>query len=314
MFDVNGPCREIKRWLRSSVVDVIAYLDTVELFLPYVPTGTRKRLEAAVGHRVRIKPSRDRNGAFLIVNQPNIPALILLGELRHATLCRFHIALDLITRTQARGNGLRNWFVYHLKLRWRPNGPMHDEQYGAYWEYQTHRKAHQKKRSARDLVVYSSEIKLCKITGEPCTHVEIRFQNARACRAQNVYRVRDLIILNPRKLFSKHLALALSFDPRAIAHRAMRDAVREDCQYYQGHPTSAFVDQYRASIKGRVRSLFERYGFDRATFNKTKSYPLNSVFPVPNQLYFKRSSRIHLYSKGGFVKNPNDFNQPVLLY
>src|SRR5262245_57506307 len=84
---------------RSNVVNVIAYVDTVEVFLRYVPTGTIKRVSDALGRRSKINTCRDRNGAFLIVNQPHIPSLILLGELRHATLCRFDIAVDCITRT-----------------------------------------------------------------------------------------------------------------------------------------------------------------------------------------------------------------------
>jgi hypothetical protein len=308
---------EISNWLRHHVTGVVAYLDTVELFLPHLSKGTRTTIEDALGRRVRITPCRcnmgDRDtsnwssvkggianraiagmrrsrdwpqstvGYRVTLHQPNQQMLGVLDRIP-GILFRFDIAIDFITRNQADADYLRDWNEKHVLLLWRRRGPTHDEADGSYRIKQKGRK----RRSARDLLDYSSVIKPSKIiTGEPNAHLELRFQKAAACRKE-VRRVTDLITLDPAKLLHKHLRLSVISERFVV--KAIRETIKEDRVRYAGREASTFGDRYRASLPHRVRSFLHRYG---ATWIKdncpkaAKSHPLNTVFQIPNHLTFK---------------------------
>jgi hypothetical protein len=289
----------IKGWLSDHVLDVIAYVDTVEMFVRFIPVGTRRAIEVE-GCELWTKDCRDRNGKIvghrLTVHQPTqtvIQIFDCLHDLPHCWAClhRFDIAVDLITRTDADAAFLKEWLLCHVVLRWRPRGPMHDEEYGSYWVDQEHRKHHGKKHSARDLAVYACNIRPSKIAHQPCAHLELRFQNSAACKKE-VVRVRGLIKLDPSKLFAKHLRV--SFISARYVRDAMRKASKDDRDRYEGRETSVYTDRYRASAARREQSFLHRLGHDRATWlrdryrhlRKSQSYPFTSVVRVPDHVVF----------------------------
>ena len=128
---------------------------------------------------------------------------------------------------------------------------MHDEENGLYWVEQVSRS----RRSNRDLVTYDD--KPSKITGTPCTHLELRFYGTASVRKQGFERVTDLIGINPCLLFKRHIKL-VEFDPEALKQKQVRAAVKRDIAFYRGKETSAFNDKYRASIPRRERSILKR--------------------------------------------------------
>jgi hypothetical protein len=128
---------------------------------------------------------------------------------------------------------------------------MHEEENALYWTELSSRS----RRSNRDLVVY--EDRPSKITGAACTHLELRFYGTPSVRKQGIERIRDLMEINPRLLFQRHVKL-VDFDPEELKQRQVRAAIRHDIAFYRGKETNAFTDKYRASIPRRVSSLVQR--------------------------------------------------------
>ena len=117
---------------------------------------------------------------------------------------------------------------------------MHDEENAVYWVEQSSRS----RRSNRDFVAY--EDKLSKITSSPCNHLELRFYGTPSVRKQGFELATDLIDINPRMLFQRHIKL-VEFDPERLKRQQIRAAIKRDKAIYRGKETSSFIDRYRAS-------------------------------------------------------------------
>jgi hypothetical protein len=106
---------------------------------------------------------------------------------------RFDVALDMQCD---KPSGLREQILRRLVLKWRPKGAMHEVSDTVYWGRHRH--------SRRNLVLYTD--KHNKMTGElDCVHLELRFLRSDIIRKQGIARPSDLIKLDPKALFAKHL-------------------------------------------------------------------------------------------------------------
>jgi len=177
----------------------VAYIDTVEFFFQYLPTGARNKIDAVHGRSPWVTPCKDRFGNVvgyrIGLHQPKPAVLRILAQFqqRHrGKLCRVDVAVDLTTHSKA-------WIVQHCLLRWRRSGPMHDEENAVYWIEQHSRS----RRSTRDLILYAD--RPSKITRRACTHLELRFFSTPSVRNQGFERSTDLIGINPRLLFQRHI-------------------------------------------------------------------------------------------------------------
>jgi hypothetical protein len=117
-------------------------------------------------------------------------------------------------------------------------------------------------------------------------HLELRFYRSITVRRQGVDSITDLIALNPRKLFEKHVKFS-DIAERYVNFRVRRETMRQR-RRYQGKEVSPSLDRYHAHIPGRVRGLFHRLGYDRA---QNVKYKVNRVsnessvdFDIPEQL------------------------------
>jgi hypothetical protein len=215
---------DLPAWIAANVVSVVSYVDSVELFCEgRVPTGTRRMLEAALGKRLRIDPCKSNGytvGYRVVVHQPSIGVLQILDQLveqHEAKLYRADIATDWCVLTSLKARQLARALKRYLLLRWRRRGPMRfdgddtDEE-TTHWINQNARRNRGKRRSARDVGLYSS--KPSKITGLPCAHLELKFYNSRAVRAEGWHMLPSHVAhTDPGKLFGKHLRLCLDFEP-----------------------------------------------------------------------------------------------------
>jgi hypothetical protein len=285
--------------LKESVSVVVCYLDTITLWFHYPPVHLATTILRSVGdpRKFRIDDCKDREGnvwgCHLTVHQPRVHTMRLLDRLQvkhKAKLSVFHIATDLITRTQTDADELGapdGMLNRGLILRYRRQGPTHDEEHGVY----ANKKRTRKKRSNRDWLTYADHP--CKITGDPCAHVELRFQRADACRRLGITRVRDLLNINPAELINQHLGLYP--DSEKLAYELLVKAQREAVMEHR-HRTSEWplYDQYRSSLAARVRSLIKHGALDRMQVIKHR-YPyrklirITDVVAVPNHLTWKRS-------------------------
>jgi hypothetical protein len=273
----------------NQVIPAVAYVDSVWLFVRYLPRGFRSAIEAH-GCNLRVKGCRDRKGNrvgyWVTVHQPAMGAVATLDSLamQHGTsLFRFDMAVDLLTLNATCADLLKDWFVTHLLLRWRRHGPMHDEDHGGvYWVKQSHRK----RRSQRDMLAYTTFPS--KLTGQPCMHLELRFQTAQACRSQGVHRARDLAQLNPAQVFER--CVRISYVGETYVQHAIRDAVEDDIRHHKGRLTSVLADRLRAQTRYFVASALKRAGYDRAQWIKD-NYPKRirttvspSILAIPERL------------------------------
>jgi hypothetical protein len=94
------------------------------------------------------------------------------------------------------------------------------------------------------------------------THLELRFYGTPSVRKQGFDLVTDLMEINPRLLFQRHIKL-IEFVPEALKKSQARAYIKRDRAFYRGKETSTFIDKYRASIPRRVRSLIQRQCQDR---------------------------------------------------
>jgi hypothetical protein len=269
----------------GGLTTAVAYIDTIELFFRYLAKGMRREIEPVYGRSLWAVPCKDRLnnsvGYRIGLHQPNIAVLPVLEQFQRrdrGKLCRVDIAVDLTTQSSA-------WIAQHCLLRWRRSGPMHDEENALYWIEQHSRS----RRSTRDLILYAD--KPSKITGQDCTHLELRFYSTPAIRKQGFEKITDLIGINPHLLFQRHIKL-VEFDPEALKQSQVRAAIERDKAFYRDKETSPFIDKYRASIPRRVRSLVEHAYQDRVQqfknadpdyVNRLKSIPID-VLNLPNRL------------------------------
>lgn len=301
--------------------NVIAYIDTVELFFRRWPKGiSRIRWLHPNPSAVIVHKCLDRNGEVCgfraIVHQPTKEIIKELDRMQsanpHSTLCRFDPALDTVNSSP---DEFKKWLVKHVVLNRRPRDDlMHKVGDTIYWTSQSGRMQFgKKKRSQRDVAVYSD--RPSKISGESCAHLELRFYGTssvrRAAYPRAVYsRVADLLELKPRELFEKHLRLA-TFDAEPIIQKFMRAAVKEDREFYRGKKTSKSVDRYRANIPRRVRALVERITLNSAQLMhdilRIKGVPISlDVLNIPETLTFPDDNQQSAYPVTKLHKHFND--------
>lgn len=231
---------------------IFAYIDTVEMyFRRYRPRGLLRAVhsQGCAAWFQQCYADGIAAGYRLIVHQPNVPALRLLDQHQRdhdGKLCRFDVALDLITTPQDH-DALRQWIEGHAVLSWRRAGSMNAVGATLYWN------TYEGKRSNRDVVLYDD--RPSKITGRKCVHFELRFYNAGAIRRAGFHDASDLIELNPRELFRRHVKL---LDVEPLRRRLIRRAVRADRIKVRSQRTSRITDGYRARIPDRLRSLLHR--------------------------------------------------------
>ena len=308
---------EIEQWLVHNVTNTLPYLDSVWLFGRYLPRGFRTAIEAN-GCSLWVKPCKVNHGScvgyWVTVHQPTMGALAALDRLDHASLFRFDLATDFLTNTGKDAEWLQQWLATHVLLRWRPKGSMHEEDHGGlYWVKQSHRK----RRSPRDLLAYTTLPS--KLTGQPCMHLELRFQTAQACHSQGVHRARDLARLNPSQLFER--CLRISFASETYVQKTIRDEVQNDIRHYRGKPSDPLDDKLRANVRYEVASILTRAGHDRAQWLKD-NYPKRigttfspSILAIPKRLIWCSSTNASI-SKYALnyptSKKPNTINASTL--
>jgi hypothetical protein len=241
-----------------GVCVVYAYIDTVEIFFRYVD----RKSYHALNRIARMEPVRRNNrlvGYRAIVNQPTENTLYRLADFARrlkGILSRVDVALDIQGPDP---EALRNAVLTTAILKWRRKQPMHEENGTISWA--DFRLKPGKAYAFRNLILYSDRHN--KITGEvDAVHLELRFHRAIMVRRQGIHSVRDLLHLNPKSLFDKHVKFS-DIAERYVNFRVRKETMRQR-KRYRGLDVSPAGDRYHASIPAKVRNLFHRLGYDRA--------------------------------------------------
>jgi hypothetical protein len=203
-----------------------------------------------------VEECRTRHGQLIgcrvIRNQPSKAVLHPLDQLaqRHrGVLHRVDVALDIEPRP-----GLGDKIVATAVLKWSKSAS-HDFEHTVYWGYRTR----SGRRSRRSLALYDD--KHNRMTGElDCIHFELRLMGADIIRRQGLHRARDLLTLNPKELFEKHVKWSDAGE--SYVRKIMRKESDRYRRKYGGKQVSVVMDRFLASIPGpgEIRAASARAG------------------------------------------------------
>jgi hypothetical protein len=250
----------------------IPYVDSVALFFACGPRGCCSplglppnvvdRVKAAGAGSVFPDPcvsAKDGHcwGWFLWVHQPSRAAIVVLNQLQNeygATLSRLHIAYDFFTRGDV--VTLHQWLLQHMVLKWRRRAALktiiNAVADTAYW---------QRESARRNVIPYCDN--LSKVTHQPCSHIELRFTGSSSIKRGKLKgQVKNLLTLNPAKLFKQHIKLVTCEGWNSFINRMIRQKVKADrLQHLKQRPkqlptTERFREQYRANLPDRVRAYY----------------------------------------------------------
>ncbi|MCK1547168.1 hypothetical protein IVB12_35915 [Bradyrhizobium sp. 179] len=245
------------------IAKVEAYLDTLELTYPRRPKGLLAEARAILGRPVWFKDISDaegnRWGVRLHLHQPT-PELLTALDKYGGSLSRFDIAFDIFPfdmSIELMAKVIRECAI----LRWRRPQAMFEFESTLYWT-EWHLGQIRPDRNLAEYHDLPSKID----AGKPAVHLELRFQTSDAAKAQNLHRPSQLIRLNPRALFDKHIRI-LDF---------------------QQH----IADDINSSANpGRVRGFYKRNYQRRVQLFKDRQphlikllEPLNSRFAIKDHL------------------------------
>jgi hypothetical protein len=296
---------------------VIPHLHTFELRFP----PTIRAFEDLQAARIRPLPIRGAQGSVWGYrtkhNRPTrkqILALERLARKHRAAIIRSDIAFDILVPTpniQRVHEVARQTAI----LKGRKNGRMHDEENGTYFNWRGHGKA----PPPRDLALYSDRIN--QHTGRKCVHLELRFFRSYVVKKQGIRYLRDLLTINPQKLFLRHVKFSVLGIENA--NRVIRREIRKERQKHaqrknrSDHPV---LDQYRNSLPRRIEHILARTGNDRAQnvwdrspairrTGRRKDIP--PIFDIPTCLTWQEDQRVdhsaYAYSDTAFIEIIGEF-------
>lgn len=282
----------------GNPVRTTATADTIELFLPWPPSGLRKQLVALAtggGGDVHIEDvvikGRYR-GTRVAINRPNRGVLAyllrLLADRRlHACVHRVDIAVDFSTINEFDADELARWLDRRVILKWRsPRGrKRHCTNHGAFWVVFAGNHA------PRDLCVYRK--------GENKVRAELRFQNAASVRRAGLDELDRIEDVDVSKLFEHNIKAAKLTD-RFIAY-ATRRAVKEEMTRHQLNKRRSdhdVVDYYRSRIAHRARQMLSRADMQELRkAGKTDKIDLNWL-KIPDRVVVPEKREAVIESKG----------------
>src|SRR4051812_12647755 len=214
--------------------DVTSYCDGVELFFRKYPKGAPSRIEECFtreGYRIGWRTINCLKHNQL--TERHICELDAVQQEFDGKMHRFDIAVDLPPIY-----GLRDKIAQQVIMKWRRRQPMQDSENVTYL-------CAPNKRHPRNFILYDD--RHSKITGElKVVHLELRFRGTPIIRKQGIKRVRELLTLNPKELFQRHIKLSDAGEKHVQS--IMRQATKEYRDRYQGRELSRFMDRYIASI------------------------------------------------------------------
>jgi hypothetical protein len=188
-------------------------------------------------------------------------------------VCRFDLAIDIQPDRLEQAGEIKQRILQTAVLRWRKAGPMLDLENGTYWV----KWEKGQRRYSRNLVLYGDRHN--RFTGEvDCVHLELRFLRPNTIRKQGIHFPRDLLKLNPKEVFNKHVAFSNA--GMKYAQEIVRRHVKEDIEKQKGRQASIFVDRYREAIHRRIAYVLRRTGQDRAQTVKDRIRTTKKGMPM----------------------------------
>jgi hypothetical protein len=182
------------------------YVDTISVFVPWrkvPPPSIIRALKAVNSGEVFPKKCVNQQGHWgwkLTVQAPTESALLMLDDYQRrykGKIINLHIAIDLFADDLS---ACENWLHDHVVLKYRKPGPMAEGENTISWVYHVGRRP-----PTRNITLYSD--KPSKLNNRPCNHLEIRLWRCRTIKGLGLYRVRDVMRLDPAVLVPRLIRL-----------------------------------------------------------------------------------------------------------
>lgn len=245
----------------SFIRGKISYVDTVQVLLKRTLNKTQlKQIENVIGQEPNYKKLRGYGyWRRLLLHHPITEELVWLIEKMdpHHLVNRCDVALDLITDTADTAMLVQKYVSGRLIQQHRGKRLVYWVEGTDYWN-------HPRSWSARNFCVYSN--RPSKVTHQPCCHIELRIMRAYACRRDVEAWLPDLVDLDHRDIFKKHLVLR-EIDPDKLMPQIERKARISNMTFQQ-----VFNMPFRNAGRMKTQGFLDCF----ATLK-------NVVFPLDNQ-------------------------------
>jgi hypothetical protein len=175
---------------------IAASIDTFELWFPSLPRKVRTRIAAQLP-RIQSKRSY-RQGMKAGINRPTLAEIKIFGDywnynIAHCVTHRVHVAFDFTCSDSSSAAEFKRYLETHSIWKWSPNDALEFEDYYAVRNFAGRR------RPARAPVIY--------LKGELTCRLELRFENAAACRRVGLEDPALIPELDPAGLFRRCVKL-----------------------------------------------------------------------------------------------------------
>lgn len=252
--------------LMKYVKDVLAYIDTVELYIagqtpddPYFDELCERIMGLQQIERLDLRRVTYRNviiGRRLLIHQPLRETLFLLDEMLLYPAIWFHrfdFAYDFITATPYYANAVRLHLLRHLILRWCRSLYMPDV-LGQTTYFGKYKNVPKRKRPVRNAILYcdkSSKV----VEGAPCGHLDLRTVTAPAIRAlgddkKPIENTSDLLDLDPASHFGRNFILVGDYWDQIEDLSKHDPRLRHRTQDYRAHLLNKYCDAFKVNRIG----------------------------------------------------------------
>ncbi len=267
-----------------TIIDAVAYVDTVEILLEFpLPRGLLSALRRSAAKRMTLRDATrpDRSdpsklhvyGKIIALAQPlptELRIVLDLCKTRYRT-CRVDVAFDFHTLTGLEAGNGGKYLERHGWQKWRgKTRRCNDTENVVYWSANGD--------TARNIALYFD--KPSRWNGQPCTHWEIRFTTADACRRAGLSDLNQLVSgIDALKLL-KHEAKLQRLEPRRFSTLTEKAARRmKRSRRSLGKWT---VDQIQNRIKGLIYAALQDESFtpDDATIHTVMAQAVHDRTPL----------------------------------
>jgi len=190
--------------LNTELPPAVAYIDTLRLWFPRMPTSDRRALWDRWHPSIELRTSRKFPGSCgILLGRPTKEILRELNALGLAhSITRCDIAFDWPALTQREANNYQRFLDRHVLVRYRRKG---DRQIWAPSGAIAWKRYRKHQRPTKNFMLYAD--RPSRLDKTPCSHFEIRLMSGKACRHAGLKTLADLLALDPSKLFSQQLRL-----------------------------------------------------------------------------------------------------------
>lgn len=222
--DWDGPGTEF------TILDTVAYVDTVEIIVEFpLPGGLLRKLRRLARKRMTVRDAtrpdrsdpktRHRYGKIIALAQPTTDEfeLVLAHCGNSYQVCRVDVAYDFHPPSANQATNCGLYLNRHGFQKWRGRTRRHNRTENvAYWS--------RIKRTTRNIALYYDQ--LSRKNGSPCTHWELRFITADACRRAGLSDLSELLGgINAMELL-KHQTALMTIDRRRFFRWTEQEALR----------------------------------------------------------------------------------------